>query len=35
LASAEARELISVLFKLFCGTSARDAGPTASFAPAE
>jgi ArsR family transcriptional regulator len=25
LASAEAREVISVLFKLFCGTTSRDA----------
>ncbi len=35
LASPEAREVISVLFTLFCGTSSRDLETTADFAPAE
>lgn len=35
LASAEAREVISVLFKLFCEAGAHDLEATADLAPAE
>jgi len=35
LASAEAREVISVLFKLFCEARSHDLEPTVDFAPAE